>query len=326
MLSGVTLALFATSIEAQEVAPRSAFFLHFDNDFVESTDRCYTGGLSLGWTSAEVSGKAAARIRRILPFDSPAGRAMWGLKLGQKVYTPDDISIADVVVNDRPYAGAFLLTGSALVDSPRRQGAMELSVGLVGPDALAEQTQSLVHRFTPSGEPLGWRHQLHDEPVVQLVLDERRRYLLAGDRRHIGIELLPHVSGGIGNLATFAAIGAEVRLGWRLPDDFGRALVRPSGFRGPSTFATEGVQFQLFAAADRKAIARDLLLDGNTFRSSHRVQREPFTSDISVGMALTLGRVALRYETVMWTRKFTTESRRQRYSSLLVGIARSSPR
>jgi hypothetical protein len=302
---------------------RGGVFVHFDNDFVEHTDRCYTGGLSVGWTSGALSPSSSERVRRIVPFSPDDGVSTWGIALGQKVYTPDDISIADVIVEDRPYAGALMLALSGTVSTPRQQRVLELSVGMVGPSAKAQGTQSLVHRLTPSGEPQGWQHQLRDEPILQLAFDERRRIRWEASRGQLAAELIPHVSGGLGNLATYAAVGAELRVGWKLPQDFGRAMLRPSGFRGPTFVGERSPSLEFFASADRKAVARDLLLDGNTFRSSHRVKREPFTSDIAIGIAANVGRLGLRYESVLWTRKFTTESRRQRYSSLLVRLARS---
>jgi len=46
--------------------------------------------------------------------------------------------------------------------------------------------------------------------------------------RKLGVDILPHVGGGLGNMRTYANIGAQFRLGWSLPNNFGSYIIQPS--------------------------------------------------------------------------------------------------
>ena len=57
----------------------------------------------------------------------------------------------------------------------------------------------------------------------------------------------------------------------------------------------------LFAAWDGGYVARDITLDGNTFRSSQSVDKYHFVNDVTWGFALDLGRhLELCYAHVTW--------------------------
>ena len=58
---------------------------------------------------------------------------------------------------------------------------------------------------------------------------------------------------------------------------------------------------------DWRAVARDIFLDGNTFRDSRSVNKEPFVADISAGIGLIAGRWQATYTQVRRTREFKTQ-------------------
>jgi hypothetical protein len=51
----------------------------------------------------------------------------------------------------------------------------------------------------------------------------------------------------------------------------------------------------IFGAVDGRAVARDIFLDGSTFRDSRSVNKEPFVADISAGVGLIAGRWQANY-------------------------------
>ena len=63
----------------------------------------------------------------------------------------------------------------------------------------------------------------------------------------------------------------------------------------------------LFAGVDGRAVARNIFLDGNTFRDSHSVDKEIFVGDIQMGIVLTKGDVRLGYTHVFRSREFKTQ-------------------
>ena len=60
----------------------------------------------------------------------------------------------------------------------------------------------------------------------------------------------------------------------------------------------------LFRSADGRAVARDLFLDGNTFRRSRSVNKEYLVADVSVGLGLIAGPWQLTFTQARRTREF----------------------
>ena len=62
-----------------------------------------------------------------------------------------------------------------------------------------------------------------------------------------------------------------------------------------------------FFAMDGKVVLRNIFLDGNSFRDSHRVDKKSFTADILLGVGMRFGRFNISYAYVLWTKRYETE-------------------
>ncbi len=103
-----------------------------------------------------------------------------------------------------------------------------------------------------------------------------------------GADVVSHAGVRLGNVQTYANAGDTVRFGYRRPSDFGVELARGASLGGSLTDDSDPRvslfhKFSLFAfgAVDGRAVARDLFLGGNTFRSSRSVSKESFVADVS---------------------------------------------
>lgn len=120
---------------------------------------------------------------------------------------------------------------------------------------------------------------------------------------------------------TRANAGGEWRFGMHLPDDFGTAPLRPAGENTAPVHAprTRGWSSHLFVAVDARWVLHDITLDGNTFHSSHSVQKRSSVADIGYGAALYHGlwRVAIaRYHR---TQEFHGQEEVPVYGTITVG-------
>jgi hypothetical protein len=100
---------------------------------------------------------------------------------------------------------------------------------------------------------------------------------------------------GLGNLFTLASVGLEIRFGQNMPrgfvyvpDPIGLSMhymasLKPANPQAASFYGTLVLRGSAFA--------HNIFLDGNTFRDSHSVDKEPF-----VGMAI----AGLHYERANW--------------------------
>lgn len=291
-----------------------------DTDFLvpgaSTTDRNYTQGSRIAWHGGEESLPIwADRLALRMAGGDAAAQRRVGIAVGQEIYTPDAISRTRPVSNDRPYAGwlygsAFMVTSDAT-----RERSLEMRAGLVGPHSYAQQAQEWWHRETGVRAPRGWSHQLADEPGVMLLAQQRWRPW--GRQRHV--DLVPHASVTLGNVATYAASGATLRLGLPLPDDFG-----PSATNAPHAMHVGArpprVQAFVFARAEGRAVAHNIVLDGNSSGSGPSVTRRPFVGEAQVGAGLKLGLLALRYAFSYTTHEFVERSDAHRYGSFSIGL------
>src|SRR5687767_3508 len=100
---------------------------------------------------------------------------------------------------------------------------VDLDLGIVGPESLAEDTQREWH----GDDPQGWRHQLETEPRIGLRLERRFQYNPMENSDGWGVRLIPHVGGSAGNIMTYLSAGGTVRFGYNIPDEFATGASEP---------------------------------------------------------------------------------------------------
>ncbi len=306
-----------------------------DNDLFSKRDQDYTSGFKAGWSSPNV--RSFADDDCLPSLLQSAGRLFTQIyspvieqgnvtfALGQSIYTPRNREATALVANDRPYAGWTYLAFGFNTRSPSRLDSYEVNLGVVGPWAYAKEGQDFVHRARHIGLFQGWSNQLGNEFGAQLVFERKYRTEFLQhpeDRTGFGFDVIPHFGASLGNVATYANAGFELRAGWGLPDDFGTSPIRPAGDNsGPR--ANDSVrQFSrpvgahVFASLDGRGVARNIFLDGNTFRDSHSVTKEPFVADIAVGAAMNFGAYKLAYVRVFRTREFVGQVSAPKYGSI----------
>lgn len=267
-----------------------------ENDsIVFPTDRYYTQGFAFGYLGPDVapdSGWAA-------PFGTLSDWGLFGrggetsrryeITFGQSIFTPDDTGSSNPDPDDRPYAG-WLYAGISLVqDTDRRQlDSLQLLAGVVGPHSLSRKAQNDWHQFIGVSDAEGWDYQIHNEPGIMLSYDRKWRLLqpLGGG---FAVDAIPEVGATAGNVMTYAQIGTLLRFGRNLEADYGPARIRPA-LSGTTYFNGDYMEdpfgFYVYVGAQGRAVARNVFLDGNTFRDSRDVDKEVLVGDITGGVAL----------------------------------------
>ncbi len=296
--------------------PQGTWTFQVENDAVSTfkgtSDQYYTSGLRLGYTSGTT---------HVPEFLSGIGRAVWGdgvqrvsIDLSQSLFTPRNTQARQPVPGDRPYAGWLHADLGLIHDTDEARSVLGLSLGVVGPSALGKTVQNGFHNIIGDTPNLGWRNQVKDEPAV-LLLAERTyrlplyRFNVAG-LNGLETDVLPSATVGIGTVRDYVQAGISLRLGQGLASDFGAPRIRP-GLTGTDAYLpTRPFAWYVFAGADGQAIARDVFLDGNTFRDrpTPHVTKRPFVGEFQGGLAVMAYGVRLTY-TQTWQ---TEEFRRQK--------------
>jgi hypothetical protein len=267
-----------------------------DSLFLDSDDH-YTQGLRLSWLGPDVAPDSGWNepfdlLGGVLPvFGAEEGERSrrYALSFGQSFFTPSIISANPPDPSDRPYAGWFYLGADLLQDTDRRMlEHLELQVGVVGPAALGKQVQRRWHELISGTEPEGWDSQLENEPGIVLSYERKWRFTLAGDRGS-GVDLIPELGGTVGNVFTYGEAGVMLRIGHNLQADYGPARIRPA-LSGTDYFNRDYLDgdfgIYAFIGAQGRAVARNIFLDGNSFRSSASVDKEPLVADLQAGISI----------------------------------------
>lgn len=325
----------AAEVPVELARKAGVFTFYFENDAIDGTDEHYTNGTKLSWMTADLSewGQRGWRqgLLTLLPFINREGtQKNFGFSLGQNIYTPENISASIPDPTDRPYAGWSYLEFSFVSKTNRRVDIISLQAGMVGPSSMAEQTQRLVHEWINSKEPKGWDYQLRDEFGVNIIYERRYRAYGRALGETLGIDFIPHGGFSLGNVQTYANLGATLRFGLNLPSDFGVQLARggaigasPADDLDPRVAIDRDMSLFFFAGADGRAVAQDIFLDGNTWKEGGpSVEKERFVADLMGGVGFVAGRWQLTGTIVQRTQEFTTQSDRfSRFGSVTLSVA-----
>lgn len=311
--------------------------LYFENDLFVGSDSNYTNGVKYSLISPDFSPTALPNRTTRIPLEvlnflhrlpivkqAPAetGHKL-ELAIGQNIYTPKETSRSDLIHDDRPYAGYSYLSTAyhrmSINDSSWSQmDTLELQFGMVGPASLAEDAQKFVHRIRRLDQPNGWDNQLKNEPGLTLAF-ERKWLFHPSYRGRFCVDAILHAGATLGNIMTFANTGLEIRAGWNVPKTFSVSLIRPAGSNW--TTKVSGFSLYLFGAVNGRAVLRDIFLDGNSFRSSHHVDKEPLVADFSGGVTGKLGRLSLSLAVTHRTREFKRQKTDHEFASIIISYA-----
>jgi lipid A 3-O-deacylase len=303
--------------------PLGTFTFVFENDVFtpENTDGHYTNGLRFSYLTEEGRVwnwvKSAARA---VPFFPKGGRLRASYALGQSLYTPEDISKTGLIPDDRPYAGWLYGAVGLVADNRRVLDVIEFSVGVVGPLALGEEMQKFIHTIIDSPEPMGWDNQIGNELALQLTYERNWRNLTSLGNTALEVEATPHAGAALGNVFIYGSGGAMARIGNDLRSDYGPPRIRPS--MPGSDFFVPGkkIGWYLFLGAEGRAVARNIFLDGNTFKDSHSVDKNVLVGDIQAGAALTLRRIRLAFTYVFRSEEFVGQRRPDQFAALTFSV------
>jgi lipid A 3-O-deacylase len=257
--------------------PRPGWLLTWENDSIigpYGTDEAYTEGIQIGYRfrsdaqPALLSRSMSAICRALLALSDKENDKLVGaasLFLGQHFFTPTNLHRAQLIPDDRAYAG-WLYVGGRLEVAQRLKDSrvfntgvfhtFEIQLGTVGPRAQGEWVQKRWHEIVPAPEPKGWDNQLPNEFGVQARYTARG--MVADWPRNDPDKMRWHLQGtldtdiNVGTILLSGSVGTTWRFGWNMRDPVTSGLqpafVPPSAAASKSEIEAEGAEVAPSAA------------------------------------------------------------------------------
>ena len=305
--------------------------LYVENDLFSETDQDYTSGLRMSFVSPDVTDyiendlpEWLKKVNHRLTFfhkNHEGLRRNVMVSLGQQIYTPEDLNETKLIEDDRPYAAWLFMGFGYQTRSEDQLDTLELRLGIVGPAALGKQSQDFIHDLRGFDKFQGWDNQLRNEPGFTAVWEHKRKW--TWHQGELDLDAISHSGIALGNVRSHLNAGAEFRVGWAIPDDFGTSAIRPGGENStpdsvwdPRISSGRRWGFHFFAAFDLRLVGQDIFLDGNTFKNSHDIAKKSFVSDASVGFSFIYGGGRISYAQVFRSREFSGQDSAHSYGSL----------
>lgn len=282
--------------------------LKLSNDFftTRSDDGHYTNGFEGSWSFEPESDHWTRSVADWIPRWAHDEVDVASYRFGQQMYTPEDTDRRDLITDDRPYAG-YLYGGLSLyrhhlTPQWRVNDAFSLDIGLIGPGSGAKTVQKNFHHLVDSDDPKGWHNQLHNEPTVTLAM--QRSWWHRNTLGSLALEYGPNAGFAVGNLYDYASAGLGIRLGRRLDDQYATPGSAPYSSSNMMFSRDRRFNWYVFGNAQGRFVARNMLLDGNTFRNSHSVDKRQWVGDLELGGAISWDRYNLSLTTLKRSREF----------------------
>ena len=319
--------LLAVTPTGLQAANEEFWSIQLENDLWGSgDDRFYTHGTDISFVSVNNPPRFLSALSERLPFYRQGELKIHGFGLGQAIFTPEEIEEKALIEDDRPYAG-WLYLDMGIADLYVDHGDVEeingmiLTFGVVGPASLAEQTQRGLHKLVNSDTPKGWDNQLENELGVNLTYLRKWRRLFRFESRRT-IEISHHGGLTLGNVYTYASLGLMARWGTRLKNDIGPPTISP-GFPGIPAFRPDPeFNWYLFAGMEARAMARNIFLDGNTFRDSHSVDKKYLVADLQFGLAFHFNDTRIAFSHMVRSREFEGQPEPSQYGAINITVYR----
>lgn len=259
-----------------------------DNDGIVGTDQNYTNGIFLEYHSAPqtvLGSRAPIPIRQIAPFlplDDNTTKG-WSYRLGQQMWTPEDIENPEPVENERPYAGLLFFEAGIVQYSPSRVDKYTAMLGTVGPNAFAEEGQKYIHGIIGSDDPQGWKWQIENQIVFNLGFQGHRLVKRGLSNTFEQYDLSGTGRINIGNYQSELAVGGVARWGSNLGSNFGTTGFTPGQFVDISVLSSSPSGYFLFTGFEGRYRFIDITVEGNRPAEVPDTNIEPLQASFVLG-------------------------------------------
>ncbi|RYY54928.1 MAG: lipid A deacylase LpxR family protein, partial [Chitinophagaceae bacterium] len=245
--------------QADTMARQSAFRVFLDNDFINlrghGSDQAYTNGIRLDYFNV-LSGRRG--LFSWMPRAGENSVNTTGVSAMQVMYSPEDLKKRQPDSSDFPYSGGLTASYSLHSSNPAKKFSLrsEITGGVMGPPALGEEMQRMVHRIMGFIEPKGWDYQLKTDLLINVDFTAEKMLHEFGR----GAELVGGANASLGSMNNAASVYAIFRAGHINPY-FNGFLAQTNAYRG-----SKKLFYNIIVSPRAELQIYNALVDGGLFR------------------------------------------------------------
>ncbi|MBE9563780.1 MAG: lipid A deacylase LpxR family protein, partial [Proteobacteria bacterium] len=147
----------------------------FENDAFVNQDNGFTNGLAFQWGYSPFDKFDDSNTPSWIQYITedlyintmPDKKRAISYFVFQDMDTPKDITTSELLPDDVPYAGTLGWTVKQHAFDRTTSDSLSLTLGVVGPLSLAEQSQTVIHQIISAEAPQGWDNQVNHELVFR---------------------------------------------------------------------------------------------------------------------------------------------------------------
>jgi hypothetical protein len=293
--------LFADEFYLDSPRNKGLLRIEIDNDLVWGADRGFTNGTSIqyhtvsygGWDKAETLGLVKWIGKHFPTLDDSDSIVRNSHGIGQNIITPSDLEAEIPQEGDLPYAGTLTYSLSWQSFNRKKASNLQVSVGVLGEESFAGQSQDFVHNDLARGaDPQGWDTQRDTEPILNVGYQYAWCLANLGEYQNDWsgqLTLTPSAS--LGNLFTAVELIAAFRFGWNIPEGLntypappGRGFFQSSYLPKPSYASPHGIE--IIIGARGTGLLYSVIFDGSFITDDDRdVARNGYYFSAGLGLA-----------------------------------------
>lgn len=177
---------------------------------------------------------------------------------------------------------------------------------MTGPASGAEVVQTKVHEWIDADEPMGWEHQVDNEPLIGLN-HQIRHCLWTSGRNGWNADVIPASSLSLGNLVTSAEVGVTLRAGYAVPANYripGPLAGDPSLGLLSIDPQQDALSCYFFLQANTAVVGYNVAWDGNLGDDEAAIGYDRLTARVSSGIVYEMRHITLTasatWATIPW--------------------------
>jgi hypothetical protein len=288
-------------------AYKNEFGFKSDNDayLFYGQDRYYTNGLFIYFRHASPAEKLGKRLEKFI----------YELTAGQKMYNPISGNVGNQAKQDRPFA-AYLYAGGGAHFFYKKESVLKvnLELGTIGPDALGEEAQKLLHKLVGFYEINGWQYQVNNELAANLGL-QYTKLLHRSAANNLDFAIETYLNAG----TTFsgAGVGILFRTG-QLNQLFHTAYTNAAIGNNENTARLVKKEFFFYAKPQLNYVAYDATIQGSMFNNHSPVTfgTKPVVFAQQLGFNVSSPRFTFDFGLIFKTKEVKSTAKAHQYGTI----------